>query len=99
VAGKSLHVSPAIKAVMRAILEAPADRPAWGMSICEQTGYGTETVYPALHKLLRAEWVTDRWEAPVTPGSFPRRFYTPAYTPSWYENRIAVTEKRWWQRS
>lgn len=53
---------------------ASPDDPAWGLSLCETTGYGTGTVYPALDRLMKAELITDRWEEP-TPTDRPRRRY------------------------
>lgn len=91
-----------MQAVMRAILEAPAENPAWGKSVCDQTGYGTQTVYPALNKLLKARWITTYWEEPAPENKPRRRFYAPAYNRHWYEQRFAETEKtkkKWWQRS
>ena len=52
----------------------PAD-PAWGLRICETTGLGTGSVYPALDRLLKSGWINDCWETP-SPGNRPRRrFY------------------------
>jgi Fe2+ or Zn2+ uptake regulation protein len=85
---RELRVTPAISAVMRVILDAH-DRgsPAWGLSICEATGYGISTVYPALNRLRKAGWIEDWWED--QPGDRPkRRFYKPAYIPQWYSERM-----------
>jgi PadR family transcriptional regulator PadR len=52
----------------------PGD-PEWGLRLCEQTGYGTGTIYPALDRLVKAGWVRRYWEE-APPGDRPRRrFY------------------------
>ncbi|HEX3962153.1 MAG TPA: hypothetical protein VHZ03_36915 [Trebonia sp.] len=84
---RELRVTPAISAVMRVILDAPPGSPAWGLSICEQTGYGTSTVYPALNRMLKAGWIEDWWED-QPEGRPKRRFYKAAYIPQWYSERI-----------
>jgi len=70
----SIRVSMVVLDILAAIDSAPADDPVWGLRLCEQTGYGTGTVYPALKKLLKAGWITDRWEEPQ-PMDRPRRRY------------------------
>ena len=60
--------------VFDVIMNASLDDPAWGLSICEATGHGTGTVYPALSRLLKAGWIEDRWEEPP-PADRPRRRY------------------------
>lgn len=61
--------------ILDAIENAPLDDPSWGLRLCEQTGYGTGTVYPALDKLLRAGWIADTREEPQPPDRPRRRFY------------------------
>ena len=58
-----LRVTPAIRVVLAAIVEAPPGDPPWGFTLCEQTGLGPGRVYPALDKLLTAGWITARWES------------------------------------
>jgi DNA-binding PadR family transcriptional regulator len=60
--------------VLDVIMSAPSDDPVWGLSICEATGHGTGTVYPALNRLLKARLIEDRWEEPP-PADRPRRRY------------------------
>jgi PadR family transcriptional regulator, regulatory protein PadR len=60
--------------VLDVLMNAPPDDPAWGLKLCEQTGYGTGTVYPALDRLMTAGWIEDRWEEPA-PADRPRRRY------------------------
>ena len=64
----------AILDILDAVISASPDSPAWGLKLCEETGYGTSTVYPALDRLMKAEWVSDRWEEPA-PADRPRRRY------------------------
>ena len=61
--------------ILDAIDSAPPDDPPWGLRLCEQTGYGTSTVYPALNKMLKAGWVADWWEEPQPADRPRRRFY------------------------
>ena len=48
--------------VLDVLMNAPPDDPAWGLKLCEQTGHGTGTIYPALDRLLQADWIEDRWK-------------------------------------
>lgn len=61
--------------VFEAIDGAPAHAPAWGLQLCQHTGYGTGTVYPALDRLLKAGWISDEWETPAPADRPRRRFY------------------------
>ena len=69
-----IRVSMVVLDILDAIGSAPPGDPAWGLRLCEQTGYGGGTVYPALDKLLRAGWIADEWEEPQ-PADRPRRRY------------------------
>ena len=70
-----IRVSMVVLDVLDAINSAPAGDPAWGLRLCEQTGHGPGTVYPALDKLLKAGWIADRWEDPQPADRPRRRFY------------------------
>jgi hypothetical protein len=72
VSSPRFRVTLVIMDVLDVIMGAPADDPAWGLRICDATGRGSGTVYPALDRLLKAGWVEDRWEDPP-PGDRPRR--------------------------
>lgn len=61
--------------VLDVLTNAPPDDPAWGLRICELTGHGSGTVYPALDRLLKAGWIEDRWEDPAPTDRPRRRFY------------------------
>jgi DNA-binding PadR family transcriptional regulator len=60
--------------ILDVLTNAPPDDPAWGLQICEMTGHGTGTIYPALDRMLKARWIEDRWEEPP-PEDRPRRRY------------------------
>ena len=62
--------------VLDVIMSARVDDPAWGLRICDQTGRGSGTVYPALDRLMKVGWIEDRWEDPVPADRPRRRFYT-----------------------
>lgn len=70
-----IRVSMVVLDILDAIENAPPDDPTWGLRLCEQTGYGGGTVYPALDKLLKAGWIEDLWEEPQPPDRPRRRFY------------------------
>ena len=61
--------------ILDALMNAPPDDPAWGLRLCEQTGHGTGTIYPALDRLMKAGWITDHWEDPAPADRPRRRFY------------------------
>jgi PadR family transcriptional regulator, regulatory protein PadR len=69
-----IRLTAVIMDVLDVITSSPPDNPAWGLRLCEATGYGTGTVYPALDRLLKAGWIEDRWEDPA-PADRPRRRY------------------------
>lgn len=61
--------------VFDVLTSSPPDDLAWGLRLCEQTGYGTGTIYPALDRLMKAGWITDHWEDPPPADRPPRRYY------------------------
>jgi DNA-binding PadR family transcriptional regulator len=74
------------------IMSAPTDDPAWGLRICERTGRGSGTIYPALDRLIKAGWIADRWEDPAPADRPRRRFYE--ITPAGREEYAAVLASR-----
>jgi PadR family transcriptional regulator len=69
-----IRISLVVLDILAAIERTPDD-PPWGLRLCCETCYGSGTVYPALDKLLKAGWITDRWEE-TQPADRPRRrFY------------------------
>jgi PadR family transcriptional regulator len=69
-----IRLTAVIMDVLDVLTNSPLDDPPWGLRLCEQTAYGTGTVYPALDRLLKAGWIEDRWEDPP-PADRPRRRY------------------------
>ncbi|MFF4188140.1 PadR family transcriptional regulator [Streptomyces sp. NPDC001691] len=64
-----------MREVLAVIEEATAEAPAWGLTICQKTGRGPGSVYPALERLEEAGWIEGRWETPKPADRPPRRFY------------------------
>lgn len=71
-----IRVTLVIMDVLDAIMGASPDDPAWGLRICEMTGHGAGTTYPALDRLMKAGWIEDHWEDPAPADRPRRRFYT-----------------------
>ncbi len=71
-----IRVSMVVLDILDAIDSAPPDDPPWGLRLCEQTGHGTGTIYPALDKLHAAGWIADQWEDPQPVDRPRRRFYS-----------------------
>lgn len=69
-----IRPSMVVMDLLEVLASASEDSLAWGLSLCEGTGYGTGTVYPALNRLLNAGLITGRWEDPA-PADRPRRRY------------------------
>lgn len=86
------RVTLVIMDVLDVIGSAPPQDPAWGLCICEATGYGSGTVYPALDRLMKAGWIEDHWEDPVPANRPRRRFYT--VTPVGRAGYAAERERR-----
>ena len=59
-----IRLTAVIMDVLDVLTRSPSDNPAWGLRLCEQTGYGTGTIYPALDRLMKARWIRDHWEDP-----------------------------------
>jgi DNA-binding PadR family transcriptional regulator len=70
-----VRLTTVIMDVLDVITSSPSDNPAWGLRLCEVTGYGTGTIYPALDRLMKAGWITDHWEDPAPQDRPRRRFY------------------------
>ncbi|GAA2067524.1 PadR family transcriptional regulator [Streptomyces albiaxialis] len=61
--------------VLKVLLAATEDDPAWGLKICEEADLGSGTVYPILDRLAEHGWVTSRRETEPHPGRPARRYY------------------------
>lgn len=70
-----VRLTAVIMDVLDVITRCPPDNPAWGLALCTATGYGSGTIYPALDRLMKAGWITDRWEDPAPQDRPRRRFY------------------------
>jgi hypothetical protein len=85
--GRNYKMTGTMRQVLAVITDATS--PAWGLSICQATGLGSGIVYPAIDKLMNAGLIRDEWETPPPDGRPRRRFYHPAFGPSWYRaNRL-----------
>lgn len=62
--------------ILDVLMNAPPDDPAWGLQLCEMTGHGTGTIYPALDRLLKVHWIEDSWEESPPEGRPRRRYYS-----------------------
>jgi PadR family transcriptional regulator PadR len=60
--------------VLSALLQDPDGR-HYGYQIWKWSGVRSGTLYPMLHRMLEAGWLTDGWEAQPS-GRPPRRYYT-----------------------
>jgi PadR family transcriptional regulator, regulatory protein PadR len=69
-----IRLTAVIMDILDVLTNSPLDDPPWGLRLCEQTGYGTGTIYPAVDRLLRAGWIESKWEDPA-PADRPRRRY------------------------
>ena len=70
-----IRLTAVIMDILDVLISSPADNPAWGLRLCEQTDYGTSTIYPALDRLMKAGWISDYWEDPPPQDRPRRRFY------------------------
>src|SRR5262249_57106299 len=70
-----IRLTAVIMDILDVLTNSPSDDPVWGLQLCEVTGYGTGTIYPALDRLLKAGWITDHWADPPPADRPPRRFY------------------------
>jgi len=70
-----VRLTAVVMDILDILTSSPPDNPAWGLRLCELTGYGTGTIYPALDRLLKAGWISDHWEDPPPEDRPPRRFY------------------------
>jgi PadR family transcriptional regulator, regulatory protein PadR len=61
--------------VLKVLLAATDDDPAWGLKICEEAELGSGTVYPILDRLLEHGWIEAREESGPHPGRPARRYY------------------------
>lgn len=90
-----LRMTMVIMDILDVLMTAPPDDPAWGLKLCEQTGHGTGTIYPALDRMLQAGWIEDRWEEPPPADRPRRRYYTVTATGrAAYQEAVAARAAR-----
>ena len=73
--GTQPRLTQAVMDVLDVLANSPPDNPAWGLRLCQVTGHGTGTIYPALDRLLKAGLINDYWEDPQPADRPRRRFY------------------------
>jgi PadR family transcriptional regulator, regulatory protein PadR len=73
--GTRIRFTAVIAEILDCLVESPVDDPPWGLRLCEQTGFGTGTTYPALDRLMKAGWIEATWEDPPPPDRPRRRYY------------------------
>jgi PadR family transcriptional regulator PadR len=71
-----IRMTMVIMDILDVLTSSPPDDPAWGLRLCDQTGHGSGTIYPALDRLMKAGWIEDHWEDPPPADRPRRRFYT-----------------------
>ncbi len=90
-----IRLTAVIMDVLDVLTNSPSDDPAWGLRLCEVTGYGTGTIYPALERLMHAGVIVDRWEDPPPPDRPRRRFYELTSTGrEWFASAVRAREQR-----
>ena len=89
-----IRLTPVVTDILDVLTAAPPDDPAYGLRICEMTGHGTSSTYPALNRLRKAGWIEDWWED--QPEDRPkRRFYKITSTGrQMYEAALREREQR-----
>lgn len=90
-----IRLTAVVMDILDVLTSSPPDDPPWGLRLCEQTGYGTGTIYPAVDRLLKVAWIEDRWEAPP-PADRPRRryYFITAAGRAAYEEALAARASR-----
>lgn len=86
-----MRLTHATKRVLQVLLDAPRPE-VYGTELIVATGLESGTLYPILHRLESAGWVSSRWEKPsqATSGRQRRRYYR--LTKSGRESARAATE-------
>jgi PadR family transcriptional regulator, regulatory protein PadR len=90
-----VRLTAVIVDILDVLTNSPPDDPAWGLRLCERTGYGTGTIYPALERLMDAGVIADRWEDPPPANRPRRRFYEVTSTGrEWFASSMRTREER-----
>ncbi|MEH1168355.1 PadR family transcriptional regulator [Micromonospora sp. CPCC 205539] len=71
-----MRITIPVAKVLAALLAEP-DAERYGLDLMRMTGLPSGTLYPVLHRLRAAGWLTADWEAidPVEAGRPARRYY------------------------
>lgn len=90
-----LRLTAVVWDVLDVLANASPDDPAWGLRLCELTGHGTGTIYPALDRLMKAGMIADRWEDPAPADRPRRRYYEITSTGrEWFASAVRSREER-----
>lgn len=93
--GSKVRFTSVVWDILDVLSNASPDDPPWGLRLCEQTGHGTGTIYPALDRLLNAGIIADRWEDPEPEDRPKRRFYELTATgKEWFAEAVRAHEQR-----
>ena len=93
--GAKVRLTAVIWEIMSVLSNASPDDPAWGLRICEQTGYGSGTIYPALDRMMKAGYIADRWEDPAPADRPKRRYYELTSTGrQWLTDAVQARDER-----
>jgi PadR family transcriptional regulator, regulatory protein PadR len=69
-----MRMTLATKRVLMCLFDAP-NGDLYGFELGRLAGLPSGTVYPILHRLERARWITSYWGEPGRDGSRRRRYY------------------------
>jgi PadR family transcriptional regulator PadR len=90
-----VRITAVVLDILDVLANAAPDHPAWGLRLCEQTGHGSGTIYPALDRLMKVGWIEDHWEQEEPKDRPKRRYYTiTAAGRAAYMNAITARQRR-----
>jgi hypothetical protein len=95
VSAPKIRLTAVIMDILDVLTNSSPDDLVWGLRLCEITGYGTGTIYPALERLMDAGVIADRWEDPPPADRPRRRFYELTSTGrEWFASAVRAREER-----
>ena len=68
-----IRMTMVIMDILDVLTSSPPDDPAWGLRLCDQTGHGSGTIYPALVRLEQHGWTRASWAR--TENNREAKFY------------------------
>jgi PadR family transcriptional regulator PadR len=93
--GRAVRLTAVVWDILDVLSNATPDDPPWGLLLCEQTGHGPGTIYPALDRLLAAGMIVDHWEDPPPADRPKRRYYELTATGrEWFAGAVRAHEQR-----